>query len=300
MRALLIFLAVLIGALLVGVSAAYPFYLAASPFTALAFDEAALHSITISGVIFSLLYLRAAGEWGVAEIGLRIPARAWRIQFAAALAIGIGLIAGMEAILVLLGVHRPDPEQNLAAAAIFARASSALIAGLLIAAFEETLFRGVLYAGIQRRLGAGAAVLLSSVVYAAAHFIKYPPPHAGTAIGWLTAFDLLPGALRRFADASVYDSIAAVFLLGVLLGLLRRHFGHVAAGIGLHAGVAATLLTVKYLTDFAPGSRFAFLVSHYDNYQGWFACAWLATAVIVFVALTRGAQSPNRGSRPGP
>ena len=287
MRALIIFIAVVAGTLLAGVLGAYPFYRAATPFINLPFDQAASHSIVISGVIATLLYLRAAGDWDLEDIGLRVPATGWRLQFAMPLALGIGLIAFMEAILLLLGVHRLDPEQDLAAAGILAHAGNAIIAGLLIAAFEEGLFRGVLYAGIERRMGAGAAVLLTSALYAAAHFIKYPPPHAATAIDWMTGFELLPRALRRFADLSVYDSIVSVFLLGLLLGTVRRHCGHIVAGIGLHAGIAATLLTVKYATDFAPGSRFAFLVSRYDNYQGWFACVWLAAAMIMFVAWTR-------------
>ena len=266
---------------------AYPSYLAASLFTEVRFEKVISRSSAICALIASLMYLRATGGWSLEGIGLRAPARAWPRQFALALAAGAALILGMEVVLLTLGVHESEAGRDFGVAALAGRAGLALVAGVLIGTIEEILFRGALYGAAQRGMGAAAATLLTSAVYAAAHYVKYPAPPPGEAIGWFTWIGLYPTTLNWFSYRSVYDAMAALFLLGVLLCLLRRHFGHIVAGIGLHTGIAAALLMVKYATDHVHGAPYGFLVSRYDNYQGWLACAVLATAIAVLIVMER-------------
>jgi membrane protease YdiL (CAAX protease family) len=85
----------------------------------------------------------------------------------------------------------------------FALACFAVTAIVLAPLFEETLFRGVLLPALGRRLGAGAAVVLSAALFAAAH---------------LSLTELVP-----------------LFLLGCGLGLLRLRSGRLAASVLMHA-----------------------------------------------------------------
>ncbi|MBI2992853.1 MAG: CPBP family intramembrane metalloprotease [Gammaproteobacteria bacterium] len=287
MRALILFVTVIAGAVLAGAMLAYPSWLAASIFTEARFEKVITRSSAISALIASLIYLRATGGWSLDGIGLATRSRAWRGPLLTGMATGATLIFGMEVLLLSLGVHEPEAGSDFGFAALAAQAGLALMAGILIGFIEEILFRGALYGAAERAMGATAATLLTSAVYAAAHYLKYPAPPPGEAIGWLTWIKLYPTALNWFYYRSVYDAMAALFLLGVLLCVLRRHFGHIYTGMGLHAGIATALLMVKYATDHVRGAPWSFLVSRYDNYQGWLAAAVLLTAIVALTVIDR-------------
>lgn len=85
----------------------------------------------------------------------------------------------------------------------FALVCFALTAIVLAPLFEETLFRGVLLPVLGRWIGRGTAVLLSALLFAAAH---------------LSLSELVP-----------------LFVLGCGLGLLRLRTGRLAASVLMHA-----------------------------------------------------------------
>lgn len=79
-----------------------------------------------------------------------------------------------------------------------------LAAGLLVPAFEELAFRGVLYSALNDLGGSWLAVIITSLAFAFAH----------------TQYGLL--------------LIALTFLVGLVLGMLRRATGSVWPGVLLH------------------------------------------------------------------
>lgn len=98
-------------------------------------------------------------------------------------------------------------------------AVAALPGALAVAAVEELLFRGVLFALWQRRAGATPAVILSSLAFAATHLFLYPPPVLllGVVAG------LLLGSWRALADdlaaPIVAHTVADAIATGMLVGL---------------------------------------------------------------------------------
>lgn len=93
-----------------------------------------------------------------------------------------------------------------------------LIAVVLLAPVgEEYLFRGVLLAGLSQRFSNFSAILLSSVVFMSFHLLEY------------------------------YDywyALAAIFILGILLAVLRLHSQSMSVPICCHASYNLIMLTL--------------------------------------------------------
>lgn len=291
MRVLISLALVLAAVVLTGAFAAYPLYLVTSAFTPVRFEKIISHATIASGLIFSLVYLRAVAGLSLESIGLRAGRRALLAQLPAALAAGVLLIALFEASLLLFGLQRPDHGADLSAGAIAVVAGKALLSGLLVALVEEILFRGALYGALQRQGGAAAAVLLSSAVFTLAHFLKYPAPPATDSLGWFTGIYLFWPALGWLRNPVFVDSVVTFFMLGLLLAVIRWRCGHIIQCIGLHAGIVAALKTTKYVFEHVPGAGFAFLVNRHENYQGWLTSAWLALGILLYLVLSRRRQT---------
>jgi membrane protease YdiL (CAAX protease family) len=85
------------------------------------------------------------------------------------------------------------------------------------AVLEELVFRGVLYDSLEVQYGAAAAIVVTGIVFGVAHFQGYPPGPVGAVL------------------AAVY---------GLVLGLLRRHTGGLAAPIVAHVFADATIFLI--------------------------------------------------------
>lgn len=124
---------------------------------------------------------------------------------------GRGLIGGALSASVLVGAalatapvtRLPSAGQVLGGIALF---------GLCTAPAEELLFRGVLYAAVARELGPLAAVVVSSVAFAAAHVPVYGLGSlpvaicAGLVLGWLRWWSsslAAPTAVHAVADLAL-------------------------------------------------------------------------------------------------
>jgi membrane protease YdiL (CAAX protease family) len=157
-------------------------------------------------------YWRHRG-WTAQDLGLRGQgARGWRVGAGFAAGMGVATLAvelasrgfGEFSFLGLLAGPRPTPGEWLPLLAV-----GAIIAPM----FEELVFRGVLYAGLRRRLPAVAATLSVTVLFAAAHLPHSPIPwvQAVGGIVFCAAYEL-SGSL--WAPLLVHSAgNAALFLL---------------------------------------------------------------------------------------
>jgi len=102
---------------------------------------------------------------------------------------------------------------------------------------------------------------------------------------------LLGDALDNFSNPlPVLDSFATLALVGLLLALVRRRTGAIAAGLGMHMGwvfVIKATIKLTRVNDDAPAS---ILVGSYDGYTGWLVAGW--AAVLIAVAWSRGWLRP--------
>lgn len=233
-------------------------------------------------------FLKAMGIANWAALGFTAP----RSMFVAALwrgwLMGVAILAVLAGALLALGVRLPEPLDAGWLGDLAAKALQALVGGLLIGLLEEAFFRGALYGAIRRRGGVWSAVLWTALLYAAVHFLKPRPLPDGV------AFDLA-GAAQMFAQVFTgvfqwqhVDSMAALFLVGVFLALVRERTGHIGWCIGLHAGWVFVIQVSRQLTDGDPASAHAWLAGDYDGVIGWLAAAWIG---LLSLALARPRRS---------
>jgi membrane protease YdiL (CAAX protease family) len=284
MRSLILLAACIAGALLAGPLLAFPLF-SLPPFAAMEFQKIVPMATEFAAIVAGLLFLHATAGVNRQTLGFGFPARDLRRDLPAALLAGIVFVAMLQGALLLLGINIPSPGAEVSAGALARLLIAALVIGLLVALIEEMLFRGALFSGVARTSGAAAALLLTSAVYAAVHFVKFPPLPADAVVHWYTGLDLLSRSFSRFGSPIVISSITTLFALGLLLGLMRIARGHIAQCIGFHAGVVAGLKIAGELTDYRRGSRFDFLVNRWDPELGWLAALFLAVLAAAYAIL---------------
>ena len=150
----------------------------------------------------------------------------------------------------------------------------AIITGLTVALIEETFLRGAMQFAITRESGVRVAIILTSLVYAATHFmgryrVKAADVNAGSGI------DMLAYTLADFARPLYFiDAFLCLVAVGVLLGMARVYTGNIAASIGLHAGWVAVIYVVKETSRREMESPLRWMLSEADGFVGWLVLAW--------------------------
>ncbi len=293
MRAALAFLGAIFGTLLLAAAVAYPawtFIHALEPDWPFHRVVSRLWQLTL--LVALLLAMRGLQLRGRADWGYGLPRAGFVRQFAAGLGIGVATMLPMSIALHALGIHELRP--GFGAAQLAAAVAEGAAIGLAVALVEETFFRGLMYRAVERESGFAAAAWFTALVYAAIHFfarVKIPAEE----IAWDSGFRLLGGALANFAHPlAIVDSFVSLVLVGLLLALVRRRTGAIAACIGLHMGwvwVIKATLAVGREDGAAP---LAFLVSRFDGYTGWLVAGW--ALLLVAVARRRGWLAPNAGA----
>lgn len=293
MRALAWFLGAVAGTLVIAALLGYPAWQLAQ---GLGFDWP-FHKVTsrlwqlllLAGIVLAVRRLRLTtrADWGYGQ-----PRAQFLRHAGAGLAIGLATMLPMSLAMAALGIL--EPKAGLDAAAVLRFLAAGAATGLVVAVVEETFFRGLMYRGIERESGLAAAIAGTTLLYASIHFLaRARIGHDG--IGWGSGFELMGVALSRFADpASIADSFVALALVGVMLALVRRRTGGIAAGIGLHMGWVCVIKATNWSTAPAEDSRWSFLVGSFDGYTGWLVAGW--AAILLLAALALGWLRPGRAA----
>jgi uncharacterized protein len=133
-----------------------------------------------------------------------------------------------------------------------------LVSGLAVACIEEFLFRGAVLGVLRRSLRPRWAILLTTALFAALHFLKPPASETIPAapVNWTSGFAL---AARLFDGFGEWQNVLAEFLLlfavGWVLAGARVVSGGLGLGIGLHAGLVAAMKYFSQVTRPAPALR---------------------------------------------
>lgn len=230
-------------------------------------------------VAMRTLRLRGRADWGYG-----LPRPAFLRQFAAGLAIGVATMLPMTIAMHALGLHVLRPEFDAALLAVAVLEGAAI--GLAVAVVEETFFRGLMYRAIERESGFATAAWCTALIYASIHFfarVKVPAEE----VAWDSGFRLLAGALTNFTHPlTIIDSFVTLTLVGLLLAMVRRRTGAIAACIGLHMGWVCVIKASLGVGIEAEPSPIPQLVSRFDGYTGWLVAGW--AAVLIAVASWRG------------
>jgi len=231
------------------------------------------------------LMIRLLGVNNKRDLGYEIPRPRFLLLTGGGWLAGLLLLGALVLLLWLLEIryYAPAGPSDVIGRRIMTNLLSGTFAGLLIGFLEETFFRGMVYSAVKKESGIAAAVLLSSALYAAMHFLVAAPLPAGGPLVWSSGLSLLPSVGSNLLDPSHLDSFIALFTAGALLALVREYSGSIALAVGIHAGWVTVIKLAKYLLDTNPSSDLLWLVGDYDGISGLLGAALLALTALPLI-----------------
>jgi membrane protease YdiL (CAAX protease family) len=242
--------------------------------------------VALLGVPF---YVRASGIRHWADVGIDPRRLRWR-RVAAGFAIGFFSLAAVCGVALAFEARTLTPRT---AGQLAGHVLGALATALLVGVIEELLFRGAIFGGLRRALPWGAALVLSSAIYAIVHFMGRPsnPP----VIDWLSGVRVLPTMLAAMLQpGGLVPAFLNLTLAGMILGLAYVFTGDILTSIGIHAGWIFWLKFYGYLTRAVPGTDTVFWGTR-KLVDGWLAFVALVVVLgIVTVVARRGRWAASR------
>lgn len=274
MRAFAWFLALLGAAFAVVALGTYPAWLLLHPHFDFPFHRIGER---IGMLALAVGFILVAGRLELADraslgYGLRRPlfVREMLLGLALGVATMVAVVAAMSALGLLDWARAAGMGTGMLAQLLVTR----LMSGLAVAFIEETFVRGAMYTAIERESGARAAVILTSLLYAATHFFGKVRIAPEDVTPW-SGLALLGQSLAAFAHfGGIVDAFLALTAVGVLLALVRQATGNIAGCLGLHAGWVWVMLVVHELAAPRREAPLGFLLSRFDGFVGWLVLGW--------------------------
>jgi membrane protease YdiL (CAAX protease family) len=173
--------------------------------------------------------LRCGGVRSWRELGFvrqRRPAR----QILGGFALGWASLAAVA--LLALACGASTLLLNHSAAEVFRHLINATWAAVVVAMLEELVFRGALFGLLRRAMPWPAALIASSIVYSAVHFIQ--KAETAMPVQWYSGLSLLWAMLCH--PPALIPAFLTLFVAGAILALSYQRTGALYFSIGLHAG----------------------------------------------------------------
>lgn len=183
--------------------------------------------------------------------------------------------------LYLLGIRVWDSTHPWTLSHLGGKLIIALLMALLIGIGEELLFRGLLLTSLRRKLPLITSIIVSSLYFAALHFLKpqihLPESEYSLSNGLL----LLHSAYTNWLNPQIVPAFLALAIIGLFLGTLRSQYPQtLGLCIGCHAGWVWQIKIFKDLSNLNPQSEYLSWVSHYDGVVGPLTSVWLLAVLI--------------------
>lgn len=248
-------------------------------------------------------FVFVARRLGVADrqsLGYGLPAGVFAREAALAFLAGALLMLPVVATMALLGMRELKPGLALEPQLLLGLVLTGAISGLVVAIIEETFLRGAMQTAITRESGATLAIVLTSLVYAALHFVAGKYRVAPEDVGFGSGLDMLGFVLQDFAQpGNLLDSFLCLAAVGVLLGLVRATTGNIAACIGLHAGWVAVIFVTREVSRPDPEYPARWLMGVYDGFIGWMVLAWIPVIGWILIGWYRRRSRLSLRAAPG-
>jgi len=284
MPALFIFIAYFAIALLSGAAISYPVHVFLANWFELDFERVTSRSVLIVAIIFFMALYRKLGFSSWREIGYSPDKKQFFSDLTKGIGFGILIMSPVIVGLLITKNRTIDTDWEVSLLNILSLMITALIAGLIIAFIEETLFRGAMLSAIKKQSSAVFAIVVTSLIYALVHFIQPDIELDSNSLNWTSGFMLLKDALPGLADMTqIFDSFVALFFAGVLLSIVRIRTNRIALCIGIHAGWVIAIKVFKRVTDTNVHSDYAFLTGSYDKVIGYLAAASIIFFIVVLL-----------------
>jgi len=212
------------------------------------------------------------------QIGHNTPKDKVRKQVFTGFAVGLAILSIVIASILILDIRVLSSDANLGIKLIL----KALLAGVVVALIEETLFRGLFFTLAKKWHNSITAVLVSSFFYALLHFIKPRQNIDQNNLSFSSGFEVIINAFQGLANLQI-DDFLALFTVGILLALVRLRTQSLIYCMGLHASWVFLIKICKDLTDSNKASDWAFLTGDYDGIIGWFSFLWLSLLCLAYL-----------------
>jgi membrane protease YdiL (CAAX protease family) len=203
---------------------------------------------------------------------------------------GLGFITLMPVFIALfvLNVNVVDETRIWSVGWVAGNMAISLLLALIISLIEEPLFRGILLAGLGKKMPVAAAILISSVYYAGLHFLSTKTDIPVQELNLFSGFKLLDEAVDNLFSTRILSAFFALVMVGIFLGLLRtRVKSSLGLCIGCHTCWVWQIKMSKQLfnTDF--NADYLYLVSSYDGVIGPLVTGWLMLAIAGYFVYRR-------------
>jgi len=195
---------------------------------------------------------------------------------------GIGLITLMPIFIILyvLGVNVADTSQPWTVGFMAEKMIMSLLLALLIGVVEESVFRGMLLAGLKKNMPVFAAILISSAYFAALHFLDSKTEIPRQQLNVFSGFILLGEAIENVLNPKNVSAFFSLLMVGAFLAVLRTQIKEsLGLCIGCHAGWVWQIKVSGSLFNTDYSSEYLYLVSSYNYVVGPLVTGWLLLAV---------------------
>jgi CAAX protease family protein len=180
------------------------------------------------------------------------------------------------------------------AAEVFRHLINATLAAVVVAILEELVFRGALFGLLRRAMPWPAALILSSAVYSAVHFIK--KGEVAMPVQWDSGLSLLWAMFCH--PPALIPAFLTLFVAGAILALAYQRTGALYFSIGLHAGWIFWLKSYQFL--FHPSGAHPSFWGGETLIDGWLSFLVLAVIFVLIVWRTPANLLPKSPGRESP
>ena len=215
--------------------------------------------------------------------------------------LGQGFVIGLLTLipilitLYILDINVLKESEDWSMLVVLKRLVVAIFLAFLISLAEEPLFRGVLLASIAKKIGLWIGIVISSVCYAALHFIKPKiviPYHQAR---FFESFEQLGiDALNNLFSIEILPAFAALFMVGCFLAIIRQRMGlGMGICIGCHAAWVMQIKMSKRYFQANQESDWVWLTSPYDGIIGPLVAFWMFFLIALYLFYARQNKGVN-------
>jgi membrane protease YdiL (CAAX protease family) len=193
---------------------------------------------------FALLWpmIRWLHIGGVGELGLQPDAR-WKQR------LGAGFIISGLCVAILAGCYIAAEVYRWKKALPWGKVPPLLLSASVVALLEEALFRGGILGLFRRTMRPLGAIVATSAIFSAVHFLKPDDSVQIESVHWLSGFGLIPHVFHQFAEPLlVLGQFTTIFVLGLMLADVTVRTRSLWMAIGLHAGVVFVKMSFSKFT----------------------------------------------------
>ncbi|MDX8128969.1 CPBP family intramembrane glutamic endopeptidase [Methylomonas sp. OY6] len=256
-----------------------------------------ISKITLVLLLLSIFPLKNYLQFSWADLGFA-PKAIFFKQMGQGLALGLLTLLPVLLTLYWLDVHIWDDTRHWTVGKIAEKIGLGLFFAMLIAVGEEMLFRGLLLGALGRKMSMMAAVTISSIYYAALHFLKSKSQLVYADLTPGSGLKLIAEAFANWLNPQIISALLALFVVGVFLAILRSRVPQsLGLCIGCHAAWVWQIKVSRDLFNVNLQADSLFLVNtYYDGVVGPLVSSWLVFALIVYGVWTQWPAKAARGN----